>query len=76
MFSVQAREPTSGLEPLYCSLRVIHQALQRLAGDCKYRKSSQLSAPGCPALLRIALPVVSEWCQTLAQRRKSPAEIS
>jgi len=28
-------EPTSGLEPLTCSLRVIHQALQGLAGVCK-----------------------------------------
>jgi hypothetical protein len=29
------REPTSGLEPLTCSLRVITQALQGLAGVCK-----------------------------------------
>ena|SRR5215211_3516189 len=31
------KEPTSGLEPLSCSLRVIHQALQGYAGDCECR---------------------------------------
>jgi hypothetical protein len=31
------REPTSGLEPLTCSLRVITQALQGIAGVCKSR---------------------------------------
>ena len=32
-------EPTSGLEPLTCSLRVITQALQGCAGGCKSRIS-------------------------------------
>ena len=30
-------EPTSGLEPLTCSLRVFTQGLQGCAGDCKLR---------------------------------------
>ena len=30
-------EPTSGLEPLTCSLRVITQASQRFGRGCKYR---------------------------------------
>jgi hypothetical protein len=38
-------EPTSGLEPLTCSLRVIHQALQGLARDCKIRVFRALSLP-------------------------------
>src|SRR5215203_1035439 len=37
------REPTSGLEPLICSLRVIGQALQRFALVCKSRIFRQLS---------------------------------
>jgi hypothetical protein len=36
-------EPTSGLEPLSCSLRVITQALQGFARDCKCRISRGLS---------------------------------
>jgi hypothetical protein len=32
-------EPTSGLEPLTCSLGVIHQTLQEVARACKPRKS-------------------------------------
>jgi hypothetical protein len=32
---VQSEEPTSGLEPLTCSLRVITQALQGPAQGCK-----------------------------------------
>jgi hypothetical protein len=35
MFCRKIREPTSGLEPLTCSLRVITQALQGCAGGCK-----------------------------------------
>jgi hypothetical protein len=35
-------EPTSGLEPLSCSLRVIHQALQWYARACKSRISRRL----------------------------------
>src|SRR5215208_1612713 len=41
-------EPTSGLEPLTCSLRVITQALQGVARDCKSPISKRLS------LLRVA----------------------
>ena len=33
-FCRQKRKPTSGLEPLSCSLRVISQALQVVAGGC------------------------------------------
>jgi hypothetical protein len=55
------KEPTSGLEPLTCSLRVIGQALQGCAGDCKYRISKGLSFPclaGCCTVLR------SRWYQS------------
>ena len=38
------KESTSGLEPLSCSLRVITQALQGCAGDCKSRISKRLSS--------------------------------
>src|SRR3954463_16586162 len=54
-------EPTSGLEPLTCSLGVIHQALQRVAGACKSRISRGLSLLGvaeCCTVLR------SRWCQS------------
>jgi hypothetical protein len=37
------QEPTSGLEPLTCSLRVISQALQALAEVCKSRISKRFS---------------------------------
>ena len=37
------REPTSGLEPLICSLRVIGHMLQGIARDCKSRISRRLS---------------------------------
>ncbi len=58
-------EPTSGLEPLACSLRVSHQALLEFAWACKFRVSKPISFLClCPALHRIALPVVSEWCQS------------
>jgi hypothetical protein len=36
-FCRKNREPTSGLEPLTCSLRVIGHVLQGCAGDCKCR---------------------------------------
>ncbi len=53
-------EPTSGLEPLTCSLRVIKRARQRLAEGCKTRIPQGLSllrfAPCC-TILR------SQWCQ-------------
>src|SRR5918995_4961965 len=57
-------EPTSGLEPLSCSLRVIHRALQWVARVCKSRifRPPSPSLP-CPVLHRIAFPVVSEWYQ-------------
>src|SRR5918992_4547468 len=54
------RDPTSGLEPLSCSLRVIHQALQRFAEACKSRISrclSLLRVAGCCTVLR------SQWYQ-------------
>jgi hypothetical protein len=44
-------EPTSGLEPLTCSLRVITQPLQGCAGGCKYRTFRGVPFP---ALLRVA----------------------
>jgi hypothetical protein len=54
-------EPTSGLEPLTCSLRVITQPLQGCAGGCKYPLSK-----GFP-LLRLAESCTvlrSQWCQS------------
>jgi hypothetical protein len=48
------REPTSGLEPLTCSLRVITQALQGVAQLCKSRIPKPVSflrfAPCCTVL--------------------------
>jgi hypothetical protein len=55
------REPTSGLEPLYCSVRVIHHALQGVAGVCKRRISKGVS------FLRVAARCTvlrSRWCQS------------
>jgi hypothetical protein len=49
------KEPTSGLEPLTCSLRVIHQALQGVAQGCKCRISKPftfLSFALCCTVLR------------------------
>ena len=60
-FCTQKREPTSGLEPLTCSLRVIHHALQGFAGDCKSRMFRGVSFPGlapCCTVLR------SRWYQS------------
>src|SRR5215216_3922285 len=54
-------EPTSGLEPLTCSLRVIIQALQGLADDCKSRISKPLSLL-CLALCCTVLR--SRWYQS------------
>jgi hypothetical protein len=54
-------EPTSGLEPLTCSLRVIIHVLQRFAEACKTRISrlvSFLRLAGCCTVLR------SRWCQS------------
>src|SRR5215210_3520885 len=57
----ESREPTSGLEPLTCSLRVITQALQRYAGGCKFCISRGVSFPclaACCTVLR------SQWYQS------------
>jgi hypothetical protein len=54
------REPTSGLELLTCSLRVIIQALQEFAQGCKSPISKGL------LLLCIAVSctvLCSRWCQ-------------
>jgi hypothetical protein len=61
------KEPTSGLEPLSCSLRVIHQALQGCAGGCKYRIFRGVSFPclaECCTVLR------SQWYQIGINRGK------
>src|SRR5215216_3610524 len=57
---LSVREPTSGLEPLYCSLRVISQALHGVARSCKSRISRRLSLlclASCCTVLR------SRWYQ-------------
>ena len=54
-------EPTSGLEPLYCSLRVIGHALQGFAQGCKcriFRGVSFLRLAACCTVLR------SRWYQS------------
>jgi hypothetical protein len=54
-------KPRSGLEPLTCSLRVITQALQGCAGDCKchiFRGVSFLRVAACCTVLR------SRWYQS------------
>ena len=59
------REPTSGLEPLTCSLRVIHRALLGCAGGCKcrvFRRLSLLSFALCCTVLR------PRWCQSGVKR--------
>jgi hypothetical protein len=58
-------KPTSGLEPLTCSLGVISQALQGFARACKTRISkpvSFLSLAACCTVLR------SRWCQSGVNR--------
>src|SRR5215203_4764103 len=60
----ESGEPTSGLEPLTCSLRVIHHTLQGCAVDCKTLISKRFFySVHCPVLHRIAFSVVSEWYQ-------------
>jgi hypothetical protein len=57
----EKREPTSGLEPLTCSLRVIGQALQEFARSCKcrlFRGVSLLRVAVCCTVLR------SRWYQS------------
>src|SRR5215203_1583617 len=53
----QKREPTSGLEPLTCSLRVIGQPLQGCAGACK-----------CRIFRGVSLPCVAARCTVLRSR--------
>jgi hypothetical protein len=62
---VGKREPTSGLEPLTRSLRVIIQALQGFAQGCKSPISKSLSFlcfARCCTVLR------SRWCQSGIKR--------
>jgi hypothetical protein len=54
-------EPTSGLEPLTCSLRVIYQALQGHAEVCKSRIPKLFSFL-CLALCCTVLR--ARWCQS------------
>jgi hypothetical protein len=66
--------PTSVLIPLTCSLRVRQRALPGFADGCKTRINKPVSFLLCPGLHRIALAVVSEWCQltptSLAAKQK------
>ena len=60
-FCRQKGEPTSGLEPLTCSLRVIIHLLQGFARTCKTRISKEVS------FLRVAARCTvlrSRWCQS------------
>jgi hypothetical protein len=57
----KTREPTSGLEPLTCSLRVIKRVLQGLARVCESPLSKPISFL-CLALCCTALR--SRWCQS------------
>jgi hypothetical protein len=79
------REPTRGLKPLACSLRVITQALQGCAGVCNCRIFRGVSFPCLAACCTIiAFPVVSEWYQErvfsgvrrLGKRGQPPASSS
>jgi hypothetical protein len=69
--SQQNEEPTSGLEPLTCSLRVITQALQGCAEDCKYPLSKGIPllclAEGCTVLR-------SRWYQSGINRGIAPSQ--
>src|SRR5215203_487790 len=57
----QKREPTSGLEPLTYSLRVIHQMLPVVAEGCKSRISREVTLPW----LAVRCTVLrSRWCQS------------
>jgi hypothetical protein len=66
---LQAKKvPTSGLEPLYCSLQVINRRLQGFARACESPISKELlqgvsSSLACCVLQGFVLEVVSEWCQ-------------
>ena len=64
----ESKEPTSGLEPLSCSLRVIIHMLQGFAGDCKcriFRGVSFLYLATCCTVLR------SRWYQIGIRRSDS-----
>jgi hypothetical protein len=61
----EKREPTSGLEPLYCSLRVIGQALQGFARGCKSRISKRLSLLQVAACCTVLRP---RCCQSGVKR--------
>jgi hypothetical protein len=50
----QNEEPTSGLEPLSCSLRVSGQGLLSVAQDCKSRINKGLS-----------VPCIAQYCRVL-----------
>jgi len=73
-----SREPTSGLEPLTCSLEVIHRALQGFARGCKCRIFREVSflclAQRCTVLR-------SQWCQSgvniapVVRARRTPGEL-
>jgi len=56
-------EPTSGLEPLSCSLRVITQAVQGFARACKCRVSKGFLFSGLPCVAPYCVPggVRSTW---------------
>jgi hypothetical protein len=59
------REPTSGLEPLTCSLRVIIQVLQGFARACKSRISRPVSLLRLAACCTVLRP---RWCQSGVKR--------
>ncbi len=50
------REPTSGLEPLTCSLRVCGQWLLGVAGVCEYRINKRLFFPSFARYCRVLRP--------------------
>src|SRR5215218_453051 len=54
-------EPTRGLEPLTCSLRVIIGAFPGVAGGCKTRIPKRLSLPQLAQPCRVLRP---RWCQS------------
>jgi hypothetical protein len=67
---VERGEPTSGLEPLTCSLRVMHQVLQGFAEGCKSRIFRGVSFPclaACCTVLR------SRWYQNGINGTSHPA---
>ena|SRR5215207_3745139 len=69
-FCGKNREPTSGLEPLTCSLRVIIHVLQGFALVCESRTSKRFS------LVRLALCCTvlrSRWCQSGINKGIAPS---